>query len=440
MATRQFIAALGGVALTASIIGGPAVTASAQSVRHSGRTATNSYSFHLAASPHDPTFTQLLGINDHRAIAGYDGSGQTVNGTLRPNKGFTLTLPSAFTPENYPDSAQTQVIGIDNAGDTAGFYVDQAGVTHGFLNKGGAFTTADLPGTPFNQLLGLNNRGQEAGYFQDAKGQNHAYIRDAHGNFLVPPVPNSQATGINDRGVVIGFTQPTTTTSDGFILRGNDLTTLDVPGSTFTQPLGENNQGQIVGTYNDAAGAAHGFVYRYGSFQTVDVPGSTSTVVNGINNEGRLVGFFADAAGNTVGFVGKAADADGIMLHASLLGKNEVAANANGTGGGQATGDPNGGGTALVTLYPDRNQLCYSVAVAGLAGTLDMAHIHQGAAGATGPVVVPLTPPTQGSSSGCVTIGRRLLARLARNPAGYYVNVHTTPNFTAGTARGQLSQ
>jgi len=306
MATRQLIATLGGVALTASIIGGPAVMASAQSVRHSGRTATNSYNVQLVASPHDPTFTQLLGINDHRAIAGYDGSGQTVNGTLRPNKGFTLTLPSTFTPENYPDSAQTQVIGIDNAGDTAGCYVDQAGVTHGFLNKAGIFTTVDLPGTPFNQLLGLNNRGQEAGYFQDAKGQNHAYIRDAHGNFLVPPVPNSQATGINDQGVVVGFTQPVTTSqSSGFILRDNVVTILNYPGSTFTQALGENNVGQVVGTYNDAQGNARDFVYRNGAFRSVDVPGTTSTVVNGINNGGRIAGFFVDLQNNTIGFAGK---------------------------------------------------------------------------------------------------------------------------------------
>ncbi len=47
----------------------------------------------------------------------------------------------------------------------------------------------DLPVTPFSHLLGLNNRGQEVGYFQDAAQQNHAYIRDAHGNCLVPQSP-----------------------------------------------------------------------------------------------------------------------------------------------------------------------------------------------------------------------------------------------------------
>lgn len=58
---------------------------------------------------------------------------------VHPNKGFTLTLPSTFMPENYPASAQTQIIGIDNHGDTDGFYVDAAGATHGFLERGGVF-------------------------------------------------------------------------------------------------------------------------------------------------------------------------------------------------------------------------------------------------------------------------------------------------------------
>jgi probable HAF family extracellular repeat protein len=371
----------------------------------------------------------LLGINDHQVIAGYDGSGQTVNGVLHPNKGFTLTLPTTFTSENYPNSVQTQVIAINNRGDTAGFYTDQAGATHGFLERDGTFTTVDLPGTTFNQVLGLNNRGQAAGYFQDAQGQNHAWIREPRGAFLVPPIPNSQATGINDHGVVVGFTQPTTDTSNAFILRGDDLTILSYPGATFTQALGANNEGQVVGTYNDAKGNMHGFVYDHATFHSVDVPGATATVINGIDNAGHIVGFFMDVAGNTVGVVGTPTTAQVVTLVASLQGANEV----------PGPGSPNGGGTALLTLDPSRNQVCYSLAVAGLAGTVSMAHIHQGAAGLSGPVAVQFLPPTQGSVSGCVTVTQDLLANLPRHPAGFYVNVHTTPDFPAGAARGQLS-
>ncbi len=429
MTTRRFLGlSLGALALATGLLGSQAGLASAHYYKPAHQWTPTRYAYQLLASPHDPTFTQLLGINDHQLIAGYDGSGQTVDGKLHPNKGFTLMLPSTFTPENYPMSAQTQVIGVNNRGDNDGFYIDQAGATHGFLNVGGNFTTVDLPGTTFNQLLGLNNRGQEAGFFQDANGQNHGYIRERDGSFLVLPIPNSQATGINDFGVVIGFTQPTTTTSDGFIWQNGVTQTLDVPNSTFTQPLGENNEGQVVGTYNDADGNAHGFVYSRGHFQTVDVPGSTGTVINGISNSGRIVGFFVDAAGNTVGFVGTPTNARVITMVASLLGKNEV----------PNAGDANGGGTAILTLDPSRDTISYTIAVAGLQGTITMAHIHMGAAGASGPVVVPFMAPVQGSITGSITVSNSLFYSIKQNPAGFYVNVHTS-SFPGGAARGQLA-
>ena len=263
-----------------------------------------SFTFTKIASPQDPTFTQLLGINGGNTIAGYFGSGATGH----PNKGFTLNLPNHFTSENFPNSAQTQVIAINARGDTGGFYIDQGGATHGFTKVNGSFRTVDLPGTTFDNVLGLDNRGQAAGFFQDAAGQDHAWVRDAHGNFIVPPIANSQATGINDDGTVVGFTTPAQNQATGFVLRDNVMRSLSYPGSTFTQPLGENNEGQIVGTFNDAQGNAHGFVYAGGTFHKVDVPGGSATTINGINDRGRIVGFFTDAAGNTVGFVGSPAN------------------------------------------------------------------------------------------------------------------------------------
>ncbi|MGA9566849.1 MAG: hypothetical protein WBS19_15090, partial [Candidatus Korobacteraceae bacterium] len=78
--------------------------------------APASYNFVSVASPGDPAFTQLLGINNSSLIAGYYG-----DGTVIANNGFTLTLPSSYTSENYPSSTQTQVIGINNTGWNDGF-------------------------------------------------------------------------------------------------------------------------------------------------------------------------------------------------------------------------------------------------------------------------------------------------------------------------------
>ena len=79
------------------------------------------FTFQTIIFPGD-TFTQLLGINDFEVIAGYHGSGAAGH----PNKGFVFTFPNTFTPENFPNSAQTQVIGINNRGFTDGFYIDTA--------------------------------------------------------------------------------------------------------------------------------------------------------------------------------------------------------------------------------------------------------------------------------------------------------------------------
>jgi hypothetical protein len=69
------------------------------------------------------------------------------------------------------------------------------------------------------------------------------------------------------------------------------------------------------------------------------------------------------------------------------------------------------------------------------------AHIHQGAKGQTGPIVVPtdqtsfnLPRPT---SSGCEAIPSSLSMQIRQNPSNYYVNVHNKP-YPDGAIRGQL--
>ena len=66
------------------------------------------------------------------------------------------------------------------------------------------------------------------------------------------------------------------------------------------------------------------------------------------------------------------------------------------------------------------------------------AHIHEAPPGVPGPVVVPLTPPTNRSSSGCVAVAPELVKEIMEAPADYYVNVHNAA-FMPGAIRGQLS-
>ena len=101
-------------------------------------------------------------------------------------------------------------------------------------------------------------------------------------------------------------------------------------------------------------------------------------------------------------------------------------------------GDENGTGSASITLNPGQGQVCFELAVSGIERAT-AAHIHRGAVGVAGPVVVTLTAPQNGSSKGCVDVDRELVKAIIQNPGDYYINVHNDPH-PAGAIRGQLGK
>jgi hypothetical protein len=114
------------------------------------------------------------------------------------------------------------------------------------------------------------------------------------------------------------------------------------------------------------------------------------------------------------------------ILEARLTGEQEV----------PGPGDPNGSGKAVVKVF--ETKVCYTLEVRRIAPAT-AAHIHLGLRGEAGPVVAPLKPPTDGSSSGCVAVPRALSLELKEHPNRYYVNVHNRP-FPDGAIRGQLEK
>ena len=116
--------------------------------------------------------------------------------------------------------------------------------------------------------------------------------------------------------------------------------------------------------------------------------------------------------------------ADAISLSAKLNGASE-------TGGG----DTDGTGAFAAQLDPETGDLCYTLTAKGIAAPT-MAHIHKGAAGADGDVVVKIDITTDGDE--CVAIQRDLAKAIAAAPSAYYANIHNA-DFPKGAIRGQLT-
>ena len=101
------------------------------------------------------------------------------------------------------------------------------------------------------------------------------------------------------------------------------------------------------------------------------------------------------------------------------------------------SGNDDGTGTANLTLNPESGEVCYDISVANIEPPT-AAHIHKGAAGATGSVVVPFEPPPeQGTWQDCVQADPAVVSQIVSEPSAYYVNVHNQP-YPAGAVRGQV--
>jgi hypothetical protein len=131
---------------------------------------------------------------------------------------------------------------------------------------------------------------------------------------------------------------------------------------------------------------------------------------------------------------GVALSADQRVFETDLTGAEEA----------PGPGDPDATGSALIKLprAAGSGPLCFKLDWAGIDGTVTAAHIHSGATGVPGPVVIPLfvgqSLAGTGDSHGCVQgVDRGLTMDIGQNPTNYYVNVHSTV-FPPGAIRGQL--
>jgi len=97
-------------------------------------------------------------------------------------------------------------------------------------------------------------------------------------------------------------------------------------------------------------------------------------------------------------------------------------------------GDANGRAAALIDAKVGPSKVCVGVRHRNIAAPSAM-HIHSGAVGVPGPIVVDLTPVLGGTK--CVAASKPLVRDIRDNPGNYYINIHNGA-FPDGAIRGQL--
>ncbi|MBL9141230.1 MAG: CHRD domain-containing protein [Phycisphaerae bacterium] len=104
------------------------------------------------------------------------------------------------------------------------------------------------------------------------------------------------------------------------------------------------------------------------------------------------------------------------------------------------SGDPDGLATGVLIIDRVANTVSWNFTYSNIAAPTAM-HIHTGAAGVNGGVLIGLGIATSGGAGtliSSVATTATALNSIAANPLGYYVNIHNSP-FPGGAVRGQLT-
>jgi probable HAF family extracellular repeat protein len=204
--------------------------------------------------------TVNFGINDRGAIV------STFADVSFGIHGYVNKGGSAGTI-NAPGASLTDASGIDNAGDTVGFYVDSAGSTHGFVDQGGGnFTRIDVPGALSTRVFGINNSSRIVGIYTDAIGT-HGFEAIVPLAVLVPATQiSATASGLRLLSRATGIVSGTIT------IQNISRSTVNGPFQILLEQL--SGDVQLV----NASGTFDGFPYITVAGVNSLAPGQSATV------------------------------------------------------------------------------------------------------------------------------------------------------------------
>jgi hypothetical protein len=99
-------------------------------------------------------------------------------------------------------------------------------------------------------------------------------------------------------------------------------------------------------------------------------------------------------------------------------------------------GAPNATGSAVIALHSNLTA-CWRFSRLSGFSEATVSHIHRGASGTSGPIVVPLSTGSKLHHKGCVHTTASTIKEIEKDPHGYYVNIHSK-KYPGGAVRAQL--
>ena len=271
-----------------------------------------SYSYFLVDVPAEVgTGTNLVDINDEGVMVGdyyAVGTECNVGFVSRGGEFNTVTHPNAECSTNW--KMTTMVSGINNAGDIVGLYwsktrtnMDGLPLLLGFMRKGDAFTDVEYPESYETQAIGIDDRGRIVGWYtrlDDPMHWPHGFLLDNSGFHSVdyPGAMSTYLYDINARGQVVGSYIDENYYEHGLIYTHGAFAPLDYPAVIITQPWDISMTGRVVGyaVGEVCTNYVCGFVWQRGAFELLSYPDpkAIETMPFGINARGVIVGRFTD--------------------------------------------------------------------------------------------------------------------------------------------------
>jgi uncharacterized membrane protein len=252
------------------------------------------------ASVPGATMTEPGGINNAGVSVGLyvDSAGIQHGYILNGKKLTTLDDPSAKTGTTAGSN-----LNPDGAISVVGSYVSSTtGNSVGFRYKGGKYT--DIPG-PSGAVAtfgsAINDTGAIVGYYVDSAGVFHGFLLKGkkYTTLDVPGATATFATGINKSGKIVLYWFDSGGHAESSLYNGKTYKTINVPGAANSYALDNDAAGDVCYEWQDSANVIHGALLHSRKYYKFDYPKSTATYGGGINDKSNIIGGYQTSTGGS---------------------------------------------------------------------------------------------------------------------------------------------